>query len=106
MPGKVSLGGTAYEAVEVDLWGSPYRTVAVTRSVSGKADAAHDKINAAEEPDAIVGAIAEMIDLRVRPVEGTKKASTLIKEKWKADELTVDQLFGFLGAIEEADRPT
>lgn len=97
--------GQAYAAVEVDLWGAKYETVPQTRSVTQKADAIEGKIEGAESADDLVSAIADAIDLRVKPVEGTKKASTLIKEKWKADELSLPALLGFLDGVRAADHP-
>ncbi len=104
---KVSLGGTAYEPVEVDLWDVQYTTVPLTRSVSLKTDSVQDRINAAVDQDELVAAIGDLLDLRLQPtVKGSRKPKTLVAEKWKADAVTIDQLFAFLANLGEADRPT
>ena len=105
MPGSVSIVET-YEPVEVDLWGTPFKTQPLTRSLDQKIDGFQDKIDQAEDADQIVAAVAELLDIRLVPLEGTKKASTVIKDKWKKDALTTAQLLRFLGNLEEADRPT
>lgn len=96
---------SAYVPVEVDLWGEPYVTVAQTRSVVKNADKAEEKISAAGNSDQLVKAICEVIDLRVKPKEGDKKAGALIDEKWKADELSIPALLHLLDDIREADHP-
>lgn len=99
----VAIGG--YTPVEVDLWGHPYETVAATRAVSEKARPLVDKLQTVESPDTLVETMAAIIDLRVRPVEGTRKASTLIKAKWRDDEVTVDAVTQLMKDLREADRP-
>lgn len=127
MPGTVSIG-EAYEPVEVDLWGKPYETVPATRSLAIKGAPLIDKLNdlrtsvdykdlgLAEDADPaavqaaitdeLVKAMGKLLDLKLRPVEGTRKASTLVREKWNADEVTLAQLETLLEDIGEADRPT
>lgn len=105
MPGSISIGGD-YQPVQVDLWGAAYETVAATRSVTEKVDPLIDALNAAETPDDIVKAIGALLDVKLKAVEGARKASTLVKEKWKADQLSIDQLTKLLEDIQEADRPT
>lgn len=98
--------GTPYLPVEVDLWGQAFKTVPATRSVGKKVEGFQEQVEAATDSDQVVAAVGNILDVRIKPVEGTRKASTVIKEKWKADELTLDQLLAFLGDLEEADRPT
>lgn len=105
MPGTVSIGGD-YHPVEVDLWGKQFVTVPATRSVSEKAEPLIDKLNEATDLEDIVKGIGALLDIKLNPVEGAKKASTLVREKWKADEVTIDQLNKLLDDIREADRPT
>lgn len=93
-----------YRAIEVDLWGHLYETIDIPRSKARKADElmmkAQEQSEREDGDDAIVELIGQMLDIKLRSADekGTKP-STLIKRKWKADELTVRQLFGFLGQI-------
>jgi hypothetical protein len=103
---SVSIASTStYEPVEIDVFGADYRTVPQTRSITQKGDEIEAKLEAASTPDELVAAIGDAVDLRVKPIEGTKKASTLIKERWKADEVTLDSLLRFLDDVRAADRP-
>src|SRR5438132_8106 len=99
---KVSIA-TAYEPVEVDLWGSTFTTVDATRSVAKKAGALQDKLAAAEDDDVAVKLLSQLLDLKLA---GEEKPSTLIDAKWKADELSVRQLLVFLESLGEAENPT
>lgn len=101
----------AYRPVEVDLWGAAYETVDVTRSGARKVAEIEKQMGELEEgqSDEMIGLMAEMLDVKLANANGSKKkASTHIKAKWQADELSLDQLFSFLGQIAEAeqDRPT
>lgn len=111
---------TAYKPIEVDLWGASFETVDPPRSGARRVTeimrqlADLDKAENAEEDadelnDKAVGLIAELLDVRLRNANGSRtKASTHIKRKWEADELSVAKLFAFLERLGEADqaRPT
>lgn len=96
--------------VEVDLWGGLYKLIPSTRSVIKKAEGLQDKAAEVEDEDAAVEFLAKALDLRVKPTKkGQRKASTMVIEKWKADELSQAQLLGFLANLAEAEdeaRPT
>lgn len=93
----------AYEPIEVDLWGTIYKTRPITRSVAQALLKAEEKLEVAEGTDAQVKALAEIISLRL---ENAKAAAALIDKRWKADELVLTQLFAFAEALAETDRPT
>jgi len=96
-----------YQPAEIDLWGVRYVSLPATRTVIQKTEAAQEKAISATDNDDAVAALAAVIDLRLKPVvAGSRRASTLIKDKWKNDELTIDQLTTFLQRLEVADRPT
>jgi hypothetical protein len=103
----------AYSPVEVDL--SPngsgsllYETVDIVRSGARKAADFEIKLETATDPDEYVKAVAELLDLKLVPkAPNRKKASTVIKEQWKADQLSIPALEKFLDALgEEDNRPT
>lgn len=97
----------AFVPVEVDLWGELFETVDVPRSGAKKAVQLQAELNQLDEDaqDEAVELIAQIIDLKLTAADGKKtKPSTLIKRKWKADELSVRGLFAFLAEIGAAER--
>lgn len=91
----------AYEPVEVDLWGELHKTRPITRSVEKRIDAAKEQVAKAETTDQGVKALAKLISLHL----GDDSIVSKIEQKWKADELTVNQLVAFADQVAEADRP-
>lgn len=107
MSKRVAMGGRERpEVVEVDLWGVEYTLQPSTRSVVKAAGPLEEKLEDLSDPDEIVQVLAEMIDLRLKAVNGGGKASTHIKRKWKADEMALDDLTAFAVDLTEAERPT
>jgi hypothetical protein len=102
---KISLGAGTFEGVEVDLWGSLYKTVRITRSVQNKVDKALKKLDDTQDADAAVKVLADVIDARLEPQNGAGPPSKLIVEKWKTDELSLDQLQQFQADLDEAEAP-
>jgi hypothetical protein len=102
---KISLGAGSFEGVQVDLWGHAYKTVRITRSVQNNVDKSLRKLDDAETADAAVKVLADVIDARLVPENGAGPASKLIMEKWKADDLSLDQLQKFQADLEEAEAP-
>jgi hypothetical protein len=102
----VSIART-YAPVEIDLWGQKFETVDVPRSGAKKATAIEkdiDQISAdADGLDALVDLMAQLMDIKLKRVEGTGKPGTLIKKKWNTDELTVPQLMSFMSAVRDAE---
>jgi hypothetical protein len=110
----VSLSiGSAYEPVDVDLWGSAFVTVPSTKSVVAKVMALEAQVGEIEArgngdgtPDEIVGLLADIVDAKVKPKgNGRTKAADLIRRKWNADELSIDELNSFVEALTEAEGP-
>lgn len=96
-------------SVEVDLWGKKFVTVPATRSVLGKVTALEGKLDELtdDQLDEKVELLTQVLDLRLKPAgQGRKKAGELVLEQWKADELTLPQLFEFANDVAGADRPT
>jgi hypothetical protein len=102
---KISLGAGTFEGVEVDLWGSLYKTVRITRSVQNKVDNSLKKMDEDMTADQAVKVLADVIDARLEPQNGAGPPSKLIMEKWKADELSLDQLQQFQSDLDEAEAP-
>jgi hypothetical protein len=96
----------AFEPVEVDLWGHEFHTLPLTRSRNLEYQATQQRLAAAENDDDVVEAIAAAFDVRLKISDGKRtQPSKLILDKWNGDELTLDQLFGFLHTLGDA-RPT
>lgn len=100
----------AYKSVEVDLWGSKFLTVDLARSSSELAKTITREVNAMranlgeEDWDEVVAKIGEGLDLRLeKSPGGKKKPSTLLKAKWKADEISLNRIFEFLSEISMAE---
>lgn len=110
----------AYEPVEVDLWGTVFKTIPATRSITQKLDEALAKIDAAGTSDSVIEAGAELLDIRLSPVKEEQpavdgkpakrpkvvKASDVLKKKWREDAVTIPQFFKLLDDLDAADRPT
>ncbi len=105
--------------VEVDLWGTMYDLLPVTRSLETPLAEAGRKVTEVltQEPEAgkeeaqadqLVEAVSAVLDLRLKPQNGARtKASKKILDAWKADKLSVDQILDFLEDLKDAtDRPT
>ncbi len=94
----------AYSPVEVDLWGAKFETVDLSRSAEIKAEEIRSALALSSGIQAEIDKLAELMDVRLRPLGGVKKKpSTLIKAKWKANELTRRQLYSFLDEVGLAD---
>lgn len=105
----------AYNPVEIDLWGAKYETIDVPRSglkkvtkleteVAGLQSGAIDVPEDSDELDVLVEKIGELLDVKLVAVGGGKsKPSTHIKKKWRADELTLPQLLGFMDEVGEGE---
>jgi hypothetical protein len=106
---RLSLGGTpALPSVEVDLWDRTYVARAMTRALTLEVEQLERKVREARSSDAGVEALADLIDAVLEPTGGQRKsAKALIVEKWKANELSVQQLVDFSDQLQgRADPPT
>ena len=111
----LSLGGVNRDARPiVDVFDRAYRLKAVTRSVQKALDKVQKDIEAFYADDDADGEkfaalVAAAIDELLEP-EGNNRtrAKTLILEKWKADELQIDELRRFFDDLQEraVARPT
>lgn len=102
----VSIART-YAPVEIDLWGTKFETIDVPRSGAKKATQIEEEIDLiaadANGLDTLVDLMAQLMDIKLKKVDGTGKPGTLIKKKWNADELTVPQLMAFMSAVRDAE---
>jgi hypothetical protein len=97
----------AYSPIEVDLWGSIFETVDQTKGNQKRVAECQAKLAVLEEDqeDVAIELFGEMFDLIFRPVDGGKrKPSTVIKAKWKADDLGLGQLSSFLQRVGAGQR--
>lgn len=109
----LSIAAAEVDAVEVDLWGTEFATVAITRTRArairdlqteyADLDEDRDDVN-----DEIVRLFSLMLDQMLAPAPGKrKKPSEVIEAKWKADELTLSRLISFVEELADAvQRPT
>jgi hypothetical protein len=108
----VEIEAFAGASVDVDLWGTPFEAIRVTALTEPAIDeqlAEVERSFGGRELEA--GEMAEALglrfDARLTPVEGDKKASDIVREKWNAGEVDVPQLQRFWAAVlEEIDRPS
>lgn len=103
---RVAISGGDREEVIADLWGVEYTVQPATRSVIKKVSEIEEKLNAVTDPDEAIECLSEMLDFRLKAVNGGGKASTHIKKKWKGDELTIADLEEFADNLAAAERPT
>jgi hypothetical protein len=109
----------AYSPVEVDLWhengGGLFETVDLPRSklkCVNEIEAEIAEIEATPDAlDELIEKLGEMFDLKLMPIDGRrKKPSTIIKAKWKTDDMTINQLRSFAATVQlkeaEGGRPT
>jgi hypothetical protein len=98
----------------VDVFGKAYRLKAVTRSVQKALDKVEKDIRAFYADDDADGEkfavlVASALDELLDPDgDNRTRAKTLIVEKWKADELPIDELRRFFDGVQEraVARPT
>lgn len=97
-----------YTAADVDLWGTPFVTVAATKTVRQQANGLDVELEqVGEDDEKAIDLFGRILDLRLKPkANGRKKPSQLLREKWDADQVTIDQIGAFLEALGDADPPT
>jgi hypothetical protein len=107
---RVSIAASEIDSIEVDLWGTIFHTVPVTRTRQRTLLDLQKKYQELEEDatDEGVALMAQMLDHWLAPEPGKrKKPSDIILQKWEADELTFVQLTALLENLTEAvGRPT
>lgn len=99
----------AYKPIEVDLWGSIFETMDQTKATQKKIAECQARIAALDDTDdkGAIKLFGEQFDYTFRPIGGgKKKASTLLKEKWEANDLGLSQIANFLSEVGAAQRKT
>lgn len=103
MSQRVSIARN-YEPVEVDLWGETFYTRARTKQLEKQVEAIMKKFE-----EGLVKMIGQTLDHYLQPAENgdapSQKPSEVILEKFKADELTLDDLQAFSQRLAEAENP-
>lgn len=109
---RVSIEGS-YEPVEVDLWGHTFETRDLSRKDEKKVEELQALAEQTDDEDEGFELVAKMLDLKLVPVSENgsraQKASTILKRKWKAEELGSRQLVRFIENVDRAEdqaRPT
>lgn len=103
--------GREYEPKEFDLWsreegGGVFHTVELARSSQRESVKLLDAVDNATNPDEETDAICAYLDFRLRPVGGgSKKPSTIIRKKWRAEALSPGRLAELLAEVITSDRP-
>jgi hypothetical protein len=108
---------TAFDPIEVDLWGTLFETRSMPRSRARKARGIGLKIEALmksepaddetaeREEEELVGLYGELFDLKFAAADGgRRKPSTLLKQRWEDDKLTGEGLAAFVGKLTLAER--
>lgn len=95
-------------ATEIDLWGSVFELVQVTKvnedELMERLEKINDEIDAASKHSELIVALGKKYDLQMKPVAGgKKKASALLAAKWQAGEVDVAQAIRFLSRIEQLE---
>ena len=108
----VAIADYELERTEVDLWGSIFVVAKVTKDsepeIDEQLEAVKKRADKRDDSHASqIESFGERMDVWLSPIEGRKKASTLIKEKWDAGDLTLLQTEKFWEGVKEAvNRPT
>lgn len=104
----MTISFPTYSAADVDMFGAPFVTVPATKTVRQQAAGLElelEQVGADDEK--AIDVFGKILDLRLAPKgQGRKKPSQILREKWDADQVTVDQLSVFLESLGNADRPT
>lgn len=106
---RLSIVPDDQEAVEVDLWGTIYKVVPVTRVRQRKLSDLQSALDARIEADPTGNAddeavqlMADMLGQILEPVDGeVESASSLIVAKWEADDLDARWLFSLMERLGE-----
>ena len=108
---RVSIAAAEADEVEVDLWGTLFHTVPVTRTRQRAIRDLDEQFKALQTADPApedaedqaVKLMSQMLDHWLAPEPGKrKKPSDLICQKWEADELAFGQLNRLLEDLSEA----
>ena len=109
--------GEAFGRVDVELWPevdgeANFRTRPLVRSVLEKLSELDERAavidaesSSVSNLDAALDLLAERADILLEPVTGKGKASTLIRKRWRANEVTPAQIGAFLDQLAD-QRPT
>lgn len=100
----------SYEPVEVDLFGHDFVTTNVTRTTQielGKLETLVDDATENQDVDKMVEALAKVLDLRLKAADNKRtKPSTVIVQRWEADELNILDLVKFVEELGRASAPS
>jgi uncharacterized protein YdgA (DUF945 family) len=96
----------AFKPAEIELGEHIFKTVAPVRSrqieISQKLEAA-DQI---DDDDQAFELMCEVVCARLEPLGHKKQPLTILKELWKTDQISVQQLQFLMEDIAEAENPT
>lgn len=102
---RLEIGGENghWTPEEVGVFGRLFVTRRVSRSVNKKITDINERLSAAANDDEAFELVAEMMDALLAPTGGQKKtAGQVLREKWEADELFLDQIEEFSRQVQES----
>ena len=99
----------SFEAIEVDLFGHDFETRNVTRTTQlqlAELEQLAEQATESQDVDKMVEALAKVLDLRLKAADGKRtKPSTIIQQRWQADELNILELVKFVEELGAASAP-
>lgn len=106
---RVSIQPSAVKPVEVDLSIPPaegdhvFVTVDITRTGQLQLDQLEAKLYTGIDSDEQVKVIGDILNIVLKPQQSgkRKKPSTILMDAWKAETITVGQLFALLSDIRD-----
>jgi hypothetical protein len=107
----IKLADLTAEPTTVEMFDHEYTVKTITRSVQKdleKVDEALEALGGDDDSDKGVGVIIDGLAALLAPVNGNPAVKKLLTEKWKADELSLQQINALYESVQEAGvkRPT
>lgn len=104
---RLSLGAPDDgDVVEVDLFGVEFTLKPITRTVQKVLEKVDAAIEAAQNGDEVLNAVADGLGVMLAPANGNRSgAKKLLLDKWKSDELSLNQVTRLFSDLTEASAP-
>jgi hypothetical protein len=105
----VSLTPPPGDDLEIELWGATFSAVRITRSVRRALAKVEERGDKATDEDKEMAVLGDLLDLQLQSVGDGPKASALLLERWKKDDLEVAEAWDVVSKLAEAQaarRPT
>jgi hypothetical protein len=108
MAERLKFGTSEPAVVEVEIDDRVFTVSRLVRSVQRRIDEIYDALDKTEDIDEIVGCYGDLLDAITKPTAGARKTlGTIVRAKWDADDLALDDLVAFSDAAvkQAAERP-